>query len=518
MKIEEFAKYRRDTHAQHASLQSSLDSLKIQYDSCKSEVESLRRSYENERQQHMASIDKINALQDQLAEERGASKVQSETQTRLIELLEKRTSEAKKRVEEVDSEWDRTIQDYEEKVERLNELLRKEKERSDRLEANLAQFVEGSSASAPEPSPGASVVASFMKGIKLSDLFDDNRRLKDETQRVKVENLRLTETTSALISKMHEMVCAVSFFSLYHVRLCVLNFFFQAPQIAERRVDYERQKQEIIQLSQQLSTVISDRDTNLHLAREAQSNLQTSQKENKLLERQLADLGRQVQILLREVTVLQNPGLSAVDQVDEPPDSADQGIDTLISNQLVVFRHLPAFQEQYVKHLKVIRELGDKLERVTNEQYEEQARLETQALEEAEVAIAALQEELDNQRRAYDIQFRGFIQERDMYKARLANTYQRSPAAEHKTAATGDPEYDALLGDLQRNFDLYRNETGIDMQKLREELQESQKEISRLETELAKAMAKVENYNSGFVCCITNFPIDHCTFLFLRCN
>lgn len=249
-------------------------------------------------------------------------------------------------------------------------------------------------------------------------------------------------------------------------------------------------------MSQQLSTVISERDANLHLARETENGLQTCQKENNLLERQLADLGHQVHVLLREVTVLQNPSLSAVDQEDTPPNTADQGIDGLISNQLVVFKHLPAFQEQYVKHLKVIRELGDKLERVTKEQYEEQVRLETQALEEAEVAISALQEELDNQRRVYDIQIRGFIQERDMYKARLANTFQKSPAGTHGVAHSGDGEYEALVADLQRNFDIYRKETGVDMQKLREELQESQKETARLETELAKATAKVENYSS----------------------
>ncbi|GJJ13307.1 hypothetical protein Clacol_007559 [Clathrus columnatus] len=476
-KIEEFSKYRRDTHTQHASLQSSLDSLRIEHESCKSELESLKRAHEYERQQHLASIEKINSLQDQLAEERAASRLQSETQTRLIELLEKRTAEAKKRVEEVDNEWDRTIQQHQDKEERLKELLRKEKERADRLETNISQLVEGSSSiSAPEPSPGASVVASFMKGTKLSDLFDENRRTKEELQKVKTENLRLTETTSALISRMHEM----------------------APQIAEQRVDYERQKQEIIHLSQQLSTIISERDANLHLAREAENNFQLSQKENRLLERQLADLGLQVQVLFRELGVLQNPSLSTVDQEDGPPESDDGGIDALITNQLVVFKHLPAFQEQYTKHLKVIRELGDKLERATKDQYDEQSRLETQALEEAEVAIAALQEELENQRRLYDIQIRGFMQERDMYKARMANSPQRLPVTDNRAAAPADTEYEALLADLQKNFDIYRTETGTDMQKLREELQESQRETARFETELAKATAKVDNYNARY--------------------
>jgi hypothetical protein len=172
---------------------------------------------------------------------------------------------------------------------------------------------------------------------------------------------------------------------------------------------------------------------------------------------------------------------------------------------------LPSFQEQYIKHLKVIRDLGEKLERLTKEQYEEQNRLENQALEEAEVAIAALQEELENQRKSHDIQLRGFLQERDMYKARLVS-HSRSGYGDtngHIITPSGDPEYDSLLADLQRNFDMYRTETGVDMQKLREELQESQKETAHLQAALAKATAKVENYNGMNYLLHTYFPPAH---------
>ena len=226
----------------------------------------------------------------------------------------------------------------------------------------------------------------------------------------------------------------------------------------------------------------------------------TSQKENEVLQSQLADLGRQVQALLREISLQQNPGLANIEQEDEPPNNPE-GIDALISNQLVVFKHLPSFQEQYTKHLKVIRDLGEKLERVTKEQYEEQSHLETQALEEAGAAVAALQEELENQKKSHDIQIRGFIQERDMYKARLASQNQSRSAYGglngHVDAPPGDAEYESLLADLQRNFDVYRSEIGIDMARLREELQDSQRDTAQLQAALAKANAKVEYHNGA---------------------
>ena len=202
---------------------------------------------------------------------------------------------------------------------------------------------------------------------------------------------------------------------------------------------------------------------------------------------------------MRELTILQRPDLANIPQEDEPLANSTSEIDAMITNELVVFKNLPSFQEQYTRHLKIIRELGDRLERVTREQYEEQARIESQALEEAADLISNLQEELETQRRTHEIQIRGFIQERDMYKARFANqspsksiyTSQNGRTQEH----LGDSEYEVLLAELQRNFDIYRTETGVDMKKLREELQESQRETAQLQASLAKANAKVENFN-----------------------
>lgn len=504
-KIEEFAKYRREAHAQHASLQSTFDELSHEHESCKVELNGLKRAHQTQEHHLTAALEKVNSLQDALAEEGAANRAQADTQARLIELLENRNSEAKKRVEDVDNEWDRMMQDNSEREEKLKEQLRREKERADRLDANLTQILEGSDgpiatnnwSPSPEPSSGASIVASFMKGTKLSDIFDENRRVKEELQKVKMENVRLTDTTTQLIGKVQEIVSLIMTCHFLMTQRCN-----QAPQLGEQRIEYERQKSETIQLSHQLSIVLSERDTNLQYAADAEKKFETSQKENNLLQSQLKDLGHQVQVLLREVSIQRNPGLGDIEQEDDPPDTSE-GIDALISNQLVVFKHLPSFQEQYTKHLKIIRDLGDKLERVTREQYEEQSCLENQALEEASVAVAALQEELENQKKAHDVQIRGFVQERDMYKARLASQdvgVYGSGINGHADPPHGDAKYKSSMSDLQRNFDVYRTEIGIDMAKLRDELQDAQRETAQLHAALAKAQAKVEFHNGAATC------------------
>lgn len=180
-------------------------------------MESLKHVHENQQHQLSNTLEKVNSLQDQLAEEGAASRAQSDTQARLIELLEKRNADAKKRVHDLDNEWDRTVQEHHEREAILKEQLRREKERGDRLDANLTRFIEssegappvGASSPSPELTSGASIVASFMKGTKLSDIFDENRRVKEELQKVKMENVRLTDTTTQLISKVQEMVSQI---------------------------------------------------------------------------------------------------------------------------------------------------------------------------------------------------------------------------------------------------------------------------------------------------------------------
>lgn len=113
--------------------------------------------------------------------------------------------------------------------------------------------------------------------------------------------------------------------------------------------------------------------------------------------------------------------------------------------------------------------------------------------------MATLQEELENQKKSHEIQIRGFMQERDMYKARLSSQGQSKSVYGglngHVDAPAGDAEYESLLGDLQHNFDVYRNEIGIDLARLREELQDSQRDTAQLHASLAKANAKVEYHN-----------------------
>ena len=219
-------------------------------------------------------------------------------------------------------------------------------------------------------------------------------------------------------------------------------------------------------------------------------------RENESLQKQLNDLGRQVQTLLKEITRRQDPTIPSDEEleVDDSTAPADN-IDEVITNHLVLFRSLPALQAQNQKLLGIVREMGAKMEAEEREYRETLEKEQGEAVREAHEAITALQEQLEAQRRAHDVKMRAFVKERDSLKVLLARTERNSSAKEALVQPNGgemDSDLAQELAETQLQFDAYRAETGIDSVRLREDTVTAQREVAQLTTQLAKANAKLE--------------------------
>lgn len=219
-------------------------------------------------------------------------------------------------------------------------------------------------------------------------------------------------------------------------------------------------------------------------------------RENESLQKQLNDLGRQVQTLLKEIARRQDPTIPSDEEleVDDSTAPADN-IDEVITNHLVLFRSLPALQAQNQKLLGIVREMGAKMEAEEREYRETLEKEQGEAVREAHEAITALQEQLEAQRRAHDVKMRAFVKERDSLKVLLSRTERNSSAKEALVQPNGgemDSDLAQELAETQLQFDAYRAETGIDSVRLREDTVAAQREVAQLTTQLAKANAKLE--------------------------
>ena len=84
---------------------------------------------------------------------------------------------------------------------------------------------------------------------------------------------------------------------------------------------------------------------------------------NELLQKQLNDLGRQVQALLKEIARRQDPTIPSDEELEADEGNAPaENIDEVITNHLVLFPNIPALQAQNQKLLGIVCKMGAKME------------------------------------------------------------------------------------------------------------------------------------------------------------
>ena len=103
------------------------------------------------------------------------------------------------------------------------------------------------------------------------------------------------------------------------------------------------------QLNSHLSSLI--------LSTDASQRLTKINRKNQLLQKQLNDLGWQVQTLLEEIAGQQDPTIPSDEELE-----ADEGIAPAENINEVLFRNIPALQAQNQKLLGIVHKMGAKME------------------------------------------------------------------------------------------------------------------------------------------------------------
>lgn len=261
-------------------------------------------------------------------------------------------------------------------------------------------------------------------------------------------------------------------------------------------MEYERLQIEAAQLGSQLSRALLERDSQSSLAEETNQKLSKSVNENSLLQKQLDDLGRQVQHLLREIARRDDPTIPSNEELEAIPIEAVSDTATLISNHLVLFRNIDGLQQQNQRLLKIVRDLGEKMESEEREYRETMEREQAEAIREAHEAMQELAAQLERQKQSSDGIIKAYVKERDALKAMLARAEKGShpgaPSVANGASVAVSTNLEKELVEVQNQFDRYRLEMGVDSGRLRDDLMAAQREVNSMSAALAKANAKVE--------------------------
>ncbi|KAF8967178.1 hypothetical protein BDZ97DRAFT_1917117 [Flammula alnicola] len=504
-KTEEFAKYRRMKHAEVATLQASFDSLTQSHASMEASFKALQSANTAQSHQLSQALSKVQELTGQLAEQEARYSNEASGLKRLVSMMEEREKQAKEIVENIEREW-ATVG---EKAERREAVLKEETERERRgreeaekrleqLEGVLERMGRGefpipgrNTPSTPMRTPGTSdfmtdgmiglspTVAMASKsqrsGKTFTEVYADYVRLQEEYAVKSAEYDHMDRTLSSVLAQIEE----------------------RAPILSQQRIEYERLQVEASQLGSQLSQALADRDAQANLAQEQGQKLGKSTNENNLLQKQLEDLGRQVQTLLREITRRDDPTIPSDEDLEALALEPVTDTQTMISNNLVLFRSIGELQNQNSRLLKIVRDLGEKMESEEREYRESMEREQAEAIREAHEAMQELAAQLERQKKSSDGIIQAYVKERDTLRGLLARSEkgaisQRAGASNGAITADEQSDFAKELAEVQGQFEAYKTETDFDSSRLRDDLIAAQREVNQMGAALAKANAKVE--------------------------
>ncbi len=144
-------------------------------------------------------------------------------------------------------------------------------------------------------SPTIAITSRTQKsGKTFTEVYSDYVKLKKGSAKKVVEYDNMDRTLQSVLAQIQEMCM-----SSVCIQTCMILTSFQAPILSQQRAEYYGLQTEAAGVAGQLSQVIAERDSQASLAQDTSQKHKKVIAENKLLQQQLEDLGRQAQNLLR---------------------------------------------------------------------------------------------------------------------------------------------------------------------------------------------------------------------------
>ncbi|SPO21807.1 uncharacterized protein UTRI_01299_B [Ustilago trichophora] len=533
------ATFRAAKRAELSRVQADLDNARQEATVARSKVESLQTAYNDASTKLSQTSEKVAELQSRLASQEDSFRTEVSSQSQLVKLLERRAEHSTQRIAELEEQWEEVLEQCRlreeaawaetQKEVQLREALERENrelsEALDRLAEGVgigqgqrengdgfldqtldamsdvgADFDVRSTASTPRRiglmgtassfnnsfgiSPTAEIANRIRKsGKSFSQIYMELAKTQEELRRERLETNRLTSVLAQVMDELQD----------------------RAPQLQAQREETERLAADLDEMVAQVATASQERDTVQTEAKRLKLDLERITRENGFMSQQLADFGRQVRELTKEIILRDDPDavarleddgtfLAELDAIAPLPESLPESdTQAVITNELVTFRSLTELCSQNARLLQVTRQLGAKME---EEERNSKARLaedEDDAVNEARDLIVRLEDEVRQER--YKVE--EVSKERDLFRqlcatgGRSVETKAGEDAAASSAAApvagSGLPlaEYEALRSRHER----LKTDTDAEIARYREELRSLQVEMSKTTVTSAREQA-----------------------------
>ncbi len=257
----------------------------------------------------------------------------------------------------------------------------------------------------------------------------------------------------------------------------------KAPIIASQKLDYRRALASHEHISARLEEAMVEIRELEGLAKIARTEKDSAEREVRSLKQTAADLGIQVQVLLRQ-QLKENLGRHGSGAMIVPSDDSPNGdgVDpsAAISQHLVSFHDVAELQQRNEQLLRVVRKLSE--ERVSVEK----ANFDASAAADAEALAESLREleDLKRARARQEEMVAAIIEQRDMYRLLLAQENEKLLS-------------EATSGSMNTMDGVARSESSGGVKELSNKLVEAELEVRRMKDECEKRSASEADANKG---------------------
>ncbi|QSL65789.1 hypothetical protein MERGE_000067 [Pneumocystis wakefieldiae] len=503
-KTNEFSEYRKDKVCQSKKLENTVSASTIHENNANSSKKNLEKMSGKLEE----TLFKLKECQDKIVEQEESFRNEMDIQHRLSELLEQNLKNSKQRIVELEEHLDEDSTKEGQEAFKWMNIAEKEKNRADSMELQLEELEtkveklqvelivakdqlsqgignENTPLGIGLLSPSAQTANKLQKsGMSLTKLYSEYISVKEQLESEKKHNEIMKNNFNDLLSDLET----------------------RAPQIHEQREEFSRLQVEIADISEMLQESNELKEKIDRENKMLKIHIKDLEQEKLLYLQQTRDLSRQIQCLLYEMEVQNYTGVimteeekSAIKKISESDVIEPTDTHLLISERLTLFKDIKALQEQNQNLLKVIRELGTRMEKEELENRERLENLESAAITEANNLIEDMKEEMKKLKTKMD----SYIRERDMFRRMLVYNGQADPLSSSDLKTN---ELDAIsaiksqnaLRELQIQFDQYRNETSINNKTLSQQLRDVTNHNSNLQIQLAKMTSQVELFSERY--------------------
>ena len=511
---DELAQARNQAHHDVSTLTSQLQQAKQALEASESKIISLQAAYDGAIVRLEEGTREKSELRQRLVEQEGAFASEMSTQQRLSDLMEQQKESAERRVAVVEEQWEAILDQYREKEDALRSEISEQRHAREAVESEkqeiqlaLDQLAESvgietngnghmssqdvgdvtdNSLQSIAPnrsffsltsslmSPTAALASKVQRsGKSFTQVYAELARSQEELRRERVESNRIGAVLEQVMADLQE----------------------RGPALVAQREECEQMSRDLEEMSATLAKACEERDRSEREAKNNRLESESNLRENRILNQQVTDLGRQVRDLTREILLRDDP--AAAERLGDDGShlvgtAAVSDTQAVITSELVTFRSLTDLVTQNGRLLRVVRELGTKMEA---EEQGYRARLEageSEAVAEATELIARLQDEV----RAERARLEGIRRERDMFRSMCASGAARGQALSLPASASDNNTANVALtnqySQLQAQFEAFRSETAKDTERLKEEAYQARSEASRSALSAAKEKASRE--------------------------